>query len=191
MSGSLPALPPPEVAALFIVPPAAIYLLYHPLLEVIMHGRTPGKRFAGVRIVCSDGSSPGIGAVLIRNVFRLLDSMPFVYLVGLVCTMVTRRHVRLGDLAAGTVLVYDEPLADGAFDRVAAQASAGLDYRVVELARDLCERWTTLNVDTRTGLALRLLTSQGISPPESADGKERDRWLRERLDQLRHGVRGA
>src|SRR6185437_14966824 len=58
----------------------ALYLLYHPVLEVLMQGRTPGMRRAGVRLVTRSGGTPGIGALLIRNAFRLLDMLPALYL---------------------------------------------------------------------------------------------------------------
>src|SRR5687767_13171754 len=47
-----------------ILPAAIIYFLYHPILEIAMHGRTPGKRIAGVRIVTRAGLTPGTGALL-------------------------------------------------------------------------------------------------------------------------------
>src|SRR5215470_18246435 len=89
-----------------VAPPAAIYFFYHPVWEVVTRGRTPGKRMAGVQIVSRDGGAPGVGALLARNVFRLVDSFPVAYAVGLVTTMVTHNHLRIGDLAAGTLLVY-------------------------------------------------------------------------------------
>jgi uncharacterized RDD family membrane protein YckC len=107
--------PPLETDAtwfgLIALPAAAIYFLYHPVLEIAMRGRTPGKRMVGVRLVTRSGSMPLAGAHVIRNVFRLVDNFPIFYGLGLVMTMVTHNHVRLGDLAAGTLLVYD-PLDD-------------------------------------------------------------------------------
>ncbi|HVO47719.1 MAG TPA: stage II sporulation protein M, partial [Steroidobacteraceae bacterium] len=97
-----------------VLPAAAIYFLYHPLLETATGGRTPGKRMTGVRIVSRDGGIASFGALLIRNVFRLVDSVPVTYAVGLVTTLATREHVRIGDLAAGTLLVYqptEDPIA--------------------------------------------------------------------------------
>src|ERR687898_887618 len=66
-----------------------------------------GSCIAGVRLVTHSGGTPLIGAYLIRNVFRLIDSFPVFYGLGLILTMLTRNHVRVGDLAAGTLLVYD------------------------------------------------------------------------------------
>jgi uncharacterized membrane protein SpoIIM required for sporulation/uncharacterized RDD family membrane protein YckC len=90
-----------------LAPTAAIFVLYHPVLEISMRGRTPGKRSAGVRIVARTGASPGIAALLTRNAFRIIDSFPLVYGVGLIVTLLSRDQVRIGDFAAGTVLVYD------------------------------------------------------------------------------------
>ncbi|HSY07835.1 MAG TPA: stage II sporulation protein M [Steroidobacteraceae bacterium] len=95
--------------ALVAGPPLAIFLLYHPVLEVLMGGRTPGKRIAAVRIIAQDGATPSVGALLVRNVFRVIDSLPVVYGVGLLTAMIRDDHVRIGDLAAGTLLVYDSP----------------------------------------------------------------------------------
>jgi uncharacterized membrane protein SpoIIM required for sporulation len=93
--------------ALVVGPPLAIFLLYHIVLEVLMSGRTPGKRLAAVRIVTRDGAIPTVGALLVRNVFRLIDGLPALYGVGLLTSMIRADHVRIGDLAAGTLLVYD------------------------------------------------------------------------------------
>src|SRR6185312_9513997 len=90
-----------------VAPAAASYFLYHLVLEIALHGRTPGKRMAGLHIIARDGSSPGVGALLTRNVFRLVDSLPLFYGVGLVAALVTKDHLRIGDMAAGTLLAYD------------------------------------------------------------------------------------
>lgn len=88
-------------------PAAAVYLLYHPVLEIV-RGGTPGKRIAGVRIVALDGQTPSVAALAIRNALRPIDSLVF-YAVGVTCVLISRQAVRLGDIAAGTVLIYVEP----------------------------------------------------------------------------------
>ena len=89
------------------VPATAIYFLYHPVLEPLMAGRTPGKRMTGLRVLTPEGLVPSAGALVTRNVFRIVDSMPAFYVVGLLFVMFGRRHLRLGDLAAGTVLAVE------------------------------------------------------------------------------------
>ena len=87
-------------------PALAIYLLYHAGFEILTGG-TPGKRLAGVRIVDRNGRTPSIGALVVRNLLRPIDSLVF-YAAGLASVLLTRQAVRLGDLAAGTLLVYQE-----------------------------------------------------------------------------------
>jgi len=89
------------------VPATAIYFLYHLVLEPLLAGRTPGKRMTGLRVLTPEGLVPSTGALVTRNVFRIVDSMPAFYVVGLLFVMFGRRHLRLGDLAAGTVLAVE------------------------------------------------------------------------------------
>ncbi len=89
------------------MPATAIYFLYHLILEPLMSGRTPGKRLTGVRVLTPEGLVPTTGALLTRNVFRIIDSMPLLYVVGLLFVFFSKRHLRLGDLAAGTVIAME------------------------------------------------------------------------------------
>jgi len=92
-----------------LLPAALVYFLYHPVLEVAMRGETPGKRYVHLRIVTTSGAVPSAGALLARNLWRLVDSLPLFYALGLVVMFCTRDQLRLGDLATGTVVIYDEP----------------------------------------------------------------------------------
>jgi uncharacterized RDD family membrane protein YckC len=163
-----------------VAPPLAIYFLYHPLLEIVMRGHTPGKRWAGVRIVARDGGVPGIGPLLVRNVFRLIDSMPLFYGVGLVLTVLTREHVRVGDMAAGTLLVYDGRNAGLPVAVAAAAGEAPLDPVGLELAAELLERWPELTPAARVQLGQQLMTRHiaGIVPASDEEA------LRAQLQQL-------
>ena len=89
------------------LPATAIYFLYHLILEPLMAGRTPGKRLAGLRVLTPEGQVPTAGALITRNIFRIIDSMPLFYVVGLLFVFFGRQHLRLGDLAAGTVLAIE------------------------------------------------------------------------------------
>lgn len=145
-----------------VLPASAIYLFYHPVLEILMRGSTPGKRMAGVRIVTRTGDIPGAGALLIRNVFRLIDSLPFVYLIGLLATAFTAQHVRIGDIAAGTLLILDGKEHDVSFARL-TPANSSLDPRAADLIHELLERWTELDEETRGRLGRQLLGRFDIS----------------------------
>jgi uncharacterized RDD family membrane protein YckC len=167
-SGSLRLLPAdtPWVVTLVVGPAALIYFLYHPVVELLMRGQTPGKRMAGVRIVNREGGPPGTGAILIRNAFRLVDSMPAFYLVGLVCTFVTDQRVRIGDMAAGTLLVETNAQIAGAMDRVASRNNArGLEPAALDLVDQLLERWDGMEPDRRGAIARLLLQRIEPNPP--------------------------
>jgi uncharacterized RDD family membrane protein YckC len=141
---------------LALLPPLAIYFLYHPVIELLMRGQTPGKRLAGVRIVDRDGGIPGVGAILIRNIFRLVDSLPAFYVVGLSTTFVSAQRVRIGDLAAGTLLVLDEHSTPSVFPG-ASGGRGDADVHIADLAAQILERWPALAVDRRAALARALL----------------------------------
>jgi hypothetical protein len=151
-----------------------------------MRGSTPGKRTAGVRVEARDGGVPAAGPLLARNVFRLLDSLPVFYCVGLIAAIVTREHVRIGDMAAGTLLVYERrdvqlPAAAG------AAAAQRLDAAGVELIAELLERWPTLSVEARHGLAQQLLARYG----RAGSGAGGEASLHERLERLMRSQPGA
>lgn len=172
------------VTFLVIVPPLAIYFLYHPVLEVLMHGRTPGKRMAGVRVVTLEGHTPGLGPLLVRNIFRLIDSLPMFYVVGLTATLLTPRQVRLGDVAGGTLLVYEKAPSKGRFEDISLQ---GLGQEQLELAQELLERWRSLGRATRDRLAQRILSREGVSVTRGLKGRRLDKALQQRLRHLVSG----
>lgn len=79
---------------------------YAVLFEVLHQGRTPGKQLMGLRVVHDDGTPIGWTASLIRNLLRAVDMLPLGYCVGAVASLQHPQFKRLGDLAAGTLVVY-------------------------------------------------------------------------------------
>jgi uncharacterized RDD family membrane protein YckC len=166
-------------------PALGIYLLYHPVLEVLMRGLTPGKRRAGVRIVTRAGATPDIGALLVRNVLRLVDCLPLFYVVGMVSCFVTEQRVRIGDLAAGTVLVLDDATAEKSRVELASMgARSGLAPALVELIRDVLERWPSLEVSKRDELARSILARVDGAAPAAQLAALSDTELLRRLRRL-------
>ena len=80
---------------------------YDVAFEVLNSGRTPGKAMNGLRVVRESGAPVTFGASAVRNVLRIIDLLPGMYLVGMTSIVVTRRNQRLGDLAAGTLVVRE------------------------------------------------------------------------------------
>lgn len=82
---------------------------YPVLFEVLGGGRTPGKRVAGLRVLMDDGAPVSWSASLARNFLLSADFLPLFYGFGLLSMLLNRDFKRLGDLAAGTVVVHAEP----------------------------------------------------------------------------------
>jgi uncharacterized RDD family membrane protein YckC len=85
----------------------ALLFVYPVAFELGAGGRTPGKRWSNLRVVCDDGSPVTFRASALRNVLRLVDILPAAYLVGTVAIFATRNNQRLGDVAAGTLVVRE------------------------------------------------------------------------------------
>ena len=82
---------------------------YYVFFEAIWDGQTPGKRWLDIRVVQDGGYSVSFGASAVRNLVRFVDLQPgILYAVGLVSTTVSKSGKRLGDIAAGTIVVHEQ-----------------------------------------------------------------------------------
>jgi uncharacterized RDD family membrane protein YckC len=105
------------VAMLFLF--MAAEMSYFVFWETTNRGRSPGKALLGLRVVRDGGLPLDLTASLLRNLLRIVDYLPSNYLTGFIAMLVSPEGKRLGDLAAGTVVVRldhsepAEPLGDG------------------------------------------------------------------------------
>jgi len=83
--------------------------LYPVLFEVLNNGATPGKRLLRIRVVDEFGVPVGWSGSMVRNLLRAVDFLPFAYGFGLLSMFLSADFKRLGDLAAGTMVVYEDP----------------------------------------------------------------------------------
>ncbi|HET9771454.1 MAG TPA: RDD family protein, partial [Acidimicrobiia bacterium] len=153
---------------------------YDVAFETLASGRTPGKRVAGLRVVRLGGEPVGFLTSAVRNLLRLVDMQPgLLYAVGAVTILFSRRNQRLGDLAAGTLVVRERraplpaprpPVPDFAVaDRYAAwDVSAVTSFELVTVRRFL-ERRGQLDPAARArlgwDLAERLRPKVAGAPP--------------------------
>lgn len=155
-----------------------IYLGYFALFELVWNGQTPGKRLFNLRVLGADGLPLDLSAALIRNFVRLIDFLPVAYGIGVITMFFSQRGQRLGDYAAGTIVVYDRQLTLRDVTRqtrpeviVSAELLADFDLPVarldeadVQLAEALLARRYALGTDRellRPVLA-RLYTRMGV-----------------------------
>jgi uncharacterized RDD family membrane protein YckC len=80
---------------------------FHVAFEVLGGGRSPGKRLVGLRVVMEGGEAIGLRASLVRNLARLLEGPPLLYVPAMVAILATRLNQRLGDLAAGAIVIRE------------------------------------------------------------------------------------
>jgi uncharacterized RDD family membrane protein YckC len=124
--------------------------LYPVFFEAGKRGATPGKRAMGLRVVQATGSPITLGQAVVRNFLRFIDGMPFfTYCFGLTSCLATRRFQRLGDLAAGTVVIYDRipkpPMVSPPPPIVAVPPPVGLtvnETRALALFRERAGLWS-------------------------------------------------
>ena len=137
----------------------ATYWAYFVYGEVFRNGRTWGKGRMGLRVVRDDGSRVGVMDSVIRNLLRLVDMLPGNYLIGMGSVIFSRRNKRLGDMAAGTVVVRDSGEIEARFD--GAEAS-----KPVELAHDFLDRRVGLTPAARYQVGVAVLATFGEEPGE-------------------------
>jgi uncharacterized RDD family membrane protein YckC len=101
-------------------------VLYFAIPEA-MFGATPGKAWARLRVVRLDGGPLGIASVLVRNLLKPIDFLPLLHLLGGFFVLFTRGSQRIGDIAAGTTVVYrHRALEPGATGTSSPKARRGL-----------------------------------------------------------------
>ena len=165
--------------ALLFVAVFLVQFTYDVLFETLGAGRTPGKRWMGLRVVKAGGGPVGFVTSALRNILRIVDALPGFYAVGMLCVLFTRNNQRLGDLAAGTIVVRErtqhsavpQPLPaspipvdqDGALWDVSAISAEEL-----ATVRRFLDRRETLAPDARERLAHQMATRLGpkvVGPP--------------------------
>lgn len=80
---------------------------YFSLFETFQNGQTPGKRVLKIRVIKGSGRQITFFEALARNLVRVVDSLPGMYLVGVVSILLTKENKRLGDLVADTIVVHE------------------------------------------------------------------------------------
>jgi len=129
--------------------------LYNVLFEVLGNGATPGKRTLRLRVMNANGTPVGWTGSLIRNLVRFVDTLPGCYAFGCVSVMLSDNFQRLGDLAAGTVVVYADKKASrsavGDVAPVAVKLPLSLDEQQAIVS--FGDRATRLNAERAEELA--------------------------------------
>jgi uncharacterized RDD family membrane protein YckC len=141
---------------------------YDVLFETLAAGRTPGKRMTGLRVVTALGAPVTFRISAIRNLLRAIDFLPGAYVAGATAIIASRRNQRLGDVAAGTLVIrvpaaaavpaaLPEPDEDAA-----GWDLSGVSAEELATVRRFLERRDSLTPDARRRLAVQIAT--GLAP---------------------------
>lgn len=98
----------PVTAAFYVLALFLLTTFYHLVFEIAWNGQSPGKRWMRLRVVQANGSPLTVTGALLRNFLRLFDFLPVFYGIGLVALFVSSKGQRLGDLAAGTIVIIEQ-----------------------------------------------------------------------------------
>lgn len=182
----------------------AIFLLqwgYFVLFEMWWQGQTPGKRVARIRVIKDSGRALDVPSAIVRNLLRAVDGLPGFYGVGIVCMLINHDSRRLGDLAAGTVVVHERAthgvavwMTELAPTPVPAVSLGGTHLTVAELAvieTYLSRRLdldSTVQINTEVTIVNRVAARTGLRP---APGQTRVDFLEQVAREARDGARSA
>ncbi|MCK3846250.1 RDD family protein [Pseudomonas sp. W15Feb34] len=144
---------------------------YMVLFEVLNQGCSPGKQVMGLRVVQDDGTPIGWSASLIRNLLRFVDMLPFGYFLGAISCLQHPHFKRLGDLAAGTLVVYRElPLVRPRIPQAAAlRLPFALELSEQRAILGFAERQAELSAERVQELAAILATPLQVPPARAVE----------------------
>ncbi len=86
----------------------AIFFGYFIIFEALWNGQTPGKKALGIRVVRDGGYPVDFGSAMVRNIIRIGEFLLGYYVLSAISALISSENKRLGDFAAGTIVVRDE-----------------------------------------------------------------------------------
>ncbi|MCG6117989.1 MAG: RDD family protein [Aquimonas sp.] len=159
----------PGGQGLYLIGIFALLWLYPIVLEVLWNGQTLGKKMLGLRVVHADGTAVGWLASFTRNLLRTADMLPLGYAIGVVSSLFDPRSRRLGDMAAGTLVIHvpEEAALPAPPDVPARTAPVGLLRVEREALIGFAERHRQISHERQVELA-RLLPGLQRLPDHAA-----------------------
>jgi len=183
---------------------------YFALFEAYWHGQTPGKRVMKLRVIKDSGRQITFFEALARNTVRLIDYMPSLYLVGVITMLCNKQNKRLGDLAAGTLVVHESrdeqpllpqhnaflpareaaewknPVVSGVFAADDVAKLKAVDLVVIDT---FFARALDLDVDVRAAMALRIAQQMAVKMGVTLPEGNPERALEAIAVAMRGGIR--
>lgn len=98
------------ILAIWMIALFTVNFGYFFVSEYFFSGKTIGKNILGIRVIQENGHSITILSAIIRNLLRVIDMLPMSYFLGIILIFFNSKHKRLGDMAAGTIVVHEQKM---------------------------------------------------------------------------------
>jgi uncharacterized RDD family membrane protein YckC len=172
---------------------------YFAFFEALWNGQTPGKRWTHLRVIKDSGRPISVYDAILRNLIRIVDYLPTLYATGVITMLISSENKRVGDYAAGTVVIHEKPLQGVSSiwqspatpaQPIAAGPLPQLTVEELQLVEAFLNRRSSLEPDVRRAMARQIadrLGQQWSVPLEARPDAEK--FLEAAAEQRRHRAR--
>jgi uncharacterized RDD family membrane protein YckC len=176
----------------------AIQFGYFAVFESLWNGQTPGKRWTHLRVIKDSGRPIAPNEAILRNLLRIIDMLPTLYATGIICVLISKENKRVGDYAAGTVVVHEEPItaadsppwaAPAAKPQVLSMAATQLTVEELDLIDSYFQRRGGLEPHVRWGIARQLADRFGQRLNVAPEARPDSEQFLQVLAEQRRGMR--
>ena len=195
-AGFLPQMSKQWVYAILIFAGFLVTIAYFAFFETVWNGQTPGKRWTHLRVMMDSGRPIDVQSAILRNLMRIVDTLPSLYAVGIVTSLISAQNKRIGDYLAGTVVVHEKPLQAGqslwqvsAAPMLVMAPAREVTPAEFHLVEAFLERRDTFAADVRRSTARQIAEriSQRMGPALQVEAlREPEKFLETLAEQFRN-----
>jgi uncharacterized RDD family membrane protein YckC len=177
----------------------SIQLGYFAIFETIWNGQTPGKRWTHLRVIKDSGRPISAYDAILRNLLRIVDILPSLYATGVITMLISSENKRVGDYAAGTVVVHEKPLEglDSVWNHSSARVEVlpvmqvtQLTVEELRLVETFLDRRQSLAPDVRWSMARQIAAQLGERLKIPAEARpDSEKFLETLAEQRRNTAR--
>jgi uncharacterized RDD family membrane protein YckC len=195
-AGFFPSLGKQWVYAIFIFLAFLVEFAYFAFFEIVWNGQTPGKRWTRLRVITDSGRPLDVQSAILRNLVRIVDTLPSLYAAGIVTSLISSQNKRIGDYVAGTLVIHEKALQDvspwaaPAASPLMTARPPELTSAQLQLVEAFLERRDSFPEDVRRSMAVQIvarLNQKSTAPQEALQTPEK--FLEALAEQCRSAAR--